>query len=226
MMFHPALLDGECGVWGGGEALRGSAGGQSSEAVPLVLPLVYESFRASELLQERCVARLARNSMRRQQDLSYCTLEFFNTAGRKMAELKNLVGKAVRDPRQIGLKRAQAVRPAAGCQGASSGRISEASSAASRSRGTATEMFLRGLLARGWASRWKGSIRRWAITSGDQLGGAAGAGSRALESKLGVSALTDTVVRCDGRATVRSSCWSTTGLRCRGIAGWGSIGSQ
>src|SRR4029077_14652976 len=82
-------------------------GEPSSEPASLVLPLLYESFRASELLQDRCVARLSRSSLREQQDLSYCTLEFFNTAGRKVAELKNLVGKTVRDPGQIDARRAQ-----------------------------------------------------------------------------------------------------------------------
>jgi len=93
LMFHPALIDGSA-VCGGG-ALASLNHGQERQ---LSLPLFYESFRACELLQRRCTTRIQRALLNRTQELSYCTLEFFNAAGQKVAELKNFAGKLIRDP--------------------------------------------------------------------------------------------------------------------------------
>lgn len=102
LMFHPALIDASA-VSGVGAQMLGARGdgARGAKQASLVLPLLYESFRASELLQEQSVARIALDTMRRQHDLSYCTLEFFNSDGRKVAELKNLIGKALSAPEQL-----------------------------------------------------------------------------------------------------------------------------
>ncbi len=86
LMFHPALIDGSAVA-----LLRDGAGGRLS------LPLCYRSFRASELLQLACVARIRTTSIRQRHELSYCTVEFFNEAGAKVAELTDLASKQVRE---------------------------------------------------------------------------------------------------------------------------------
>ncbi len=96
LMFHPALIDGSAVCGGGALAWL-----DPDQVRSLALPLFYESFRASELLQSRCVTRIQRTSLRQTQELSYCTLEFFNDAGCKVAELKNFASKLIRDPSLI-----------------------------------------------------------------------------------------------------------------------------
>ncbi|WP_394849111.1 SDR family NAD(P)-dependent oxidoreductase [Pendulispora brunnea] len=103
VMFHPALIDGSA-VCGGLAMLAWLEPRRDGQ---LALPLVYESFRARELLQEHCVARIRRSSIREVQELRQCTLEFFDAAGRKVAELKNVTSKAIRDPGLIDGRRAQ-----------------------------------------------------------------------------------------------------------------------
>ncbi|UUZ95275.1 acyl carrier protein [Paenibacillus sp. P25] len=63
----------------------------------MLLPLYYEAFRASELLQNRCVTKVLNSSVLHRNEPLYWTMEFFNGQGRKVAELKNLTGKLVRE---------------------------------------------------------------------------------------------------------------------------------
>ncbi|MCX8128558.1 MAG: SDR family NAD(P)-dependent oxidoreductase [Clostridia bacterium] len=87
-MFHPTLIDG---------------GGVSSEGLfsegekRLFLPLFYESFRASSLFQKHCITLIRPSSMKRKKDITYLTMEFYDENGRKIAELKNLIFKLVRE---------------------------------------------------------------------------------------------------------------------------------
>ncbi|WP_394849116.1 SDR family NAD(P)-dependent oxidoreductase [Pendulispora brunnea] len=134
LMFHPALIDGSA-VCGGGPA---SAWLEEGPAQQLALPLFYESFRASELLQKKCVARIRRTSARRVRELRYYTLEFFDEAGRNVAELKNLAGKLVRDPASI--THATRERPAAAA-------VPLQVEAATDAQAPAIETFLRTLIA-------------------------------------------------------------------------------
>ncbi|BBB92540.1 MAG TPA: beta-ketoacyl synthase N-terminal-like domain-containing protein [Methylomusa anaerophila] len=98
VMFHPVLIDGSAiGAWE-------KVASPETEEQKLYLPLYYESFRASALMQERCVARLKMDSFRQNKELVYITLEFFNTQGEKIAELKNFAAKLIRDTSAIGLK--------------------------------------------------------------------------------------------------------------------------
>ncbi len=92
LMFHPALLDAAAGCAGG--ALGGV---HSSEQEELCLPLLVESFRACELLTERCFARLSLDDARRKGDLRFCSIELFDELGRKRAELRNVTSKSMRD---------------------------------------------------------------------------------------------------------------------------------
>ncbi|WP_164779485.1 beta-ketoacyl synthase N-terminal-like domain-containing protein [Paenibacillus kobensis] len=90
-MFHPVLLDGSgAGIVGGmfGE------GGEADEG--LFLPLFYESFRASRLLQSTCIAKVLASSVRRREELLSMTIGFFDSNGRKAAELTNFTMKLVR----------------------------------------------------------------------------------------------------------------------------------
>ncbi|KIH86006.1 SDR family NAD(P)-dependent oxidoreductase [Pseudomonas batumici] len=92
LMFHPALIDASAVCAGGALASL-----EPDRERQLALPIFYESFRAAELLQQSCVARLQLASSRESNELGYYTLEFFNDAGRKVAELKNFASKLVRD---------------------------------------------------------------------------------------------------------------------------------
>ncbi|MCZ8519622.1 MULTISPECIES: SDR family NAD(P)-dependent oxidoreductase [Paenibacillus] len=90
-MFHPVLIDGS-GV-GSGRLFAPPA----EEEPRLFLPLFYESFRAAELLQERCFTRIRKASVLPRKELIYWTMEFFNAAGHQIAELTRFAGKLVRE---------------------------------------------------------------------------------------------------------------------------------
>ncbi|WFE15879.1 type I polyketide synthase [Bacillus atrophaeus] len=94
-MFHPTLIDGS-GV-GSNHMLSSLLKGEQR----LYLPLFYESFSASELLQTQCMTRIKRSSIRREKELIYLTMEFFNASGEKVAELKNFTSKLVREAELI-----------------------------------------------------------------------------------------------------------------------------
>lgn len=93
VLFHPTLLD--ASLTCGGGALRSWL--DPSAAQDLELPLFYGEFRASGLLQERCVARIRRGSLRKTAELTYYTVDFFDPEGRKVAELVDFASKRVRD---------------------------------------------------------------------------------------------------------------------------------
>jgi len=100
-MFHPTLIDGSAvGLWQVFDSLV-------KEEERVFIPLLYESFRASELLQKHCITRVLASSVRRKKDLLYKTLEFFNEQGQKVAELRNLVIKLVREEGLINPDRKQ-----------------------------------------------------------------------------------------------------------------------
>lgn len=103
-MFHPALIDGS-GV-GSNHLLAALLEGEQR----LYLPLFYESFKASELLQEGCFTRIQRSSFRRDKELVYLTLEFFNRAGKKVAELRNFTSKLVRGAELINPERKESAQ--------------------------------------------------------------------------------------------------------------------
>ncbi|MGG4439282.1 SDR family NAD(P)-dependent oxidoreductase [Brevibacillus fortis] len=91
-MFHPTLIDGSAI---GSMVLFTSV---VQEEQRLFLPLFYESFRASALLQQHCFTRVQTSSIQRKNELMYMTMEFFDRTGRKIAHLQNFAGKLVRDP--------------------------------------------------------------------------------------------------------------------------------
>ncbi|MCZ8521617.1 SDR family NAD(P)-dependent oxidoreductase [Paenibacillus caseinilyticus] len=88
-MFHPALMD--CSGAGGGARFTLMNGTQA-----LYLPLFYESFRASELMQSACLARIEASSVQRSEELLTLTIEFFHETGRKIGELTRFTNKRVR----------------------------------------------------------------------------------------------------------------------------------
>ncbi|MGG4453264.1 SDR family NAD(P)-dependent oxidoreductase [Brevibacillus porteri] len=91
-MFHPTLIDGAAI---GSMVLFTSV---VAEEQRLFLPLFYESFRATALLQQHCFVRVQSSSIQRKNELMYMTMEFFDRSGKKMAHLQNFAGKLVRDP--------------------------------------------------------------------------------------------------------------------------------
>lgn len=105
-MFHPVLIDASATCGGG--ATRAWHAQQSGQEQELVLPLFYESFRASELLQEGCTARIQRGSIRSVQELRYYSMDFFDATGKKVAELRESASKLVREPSLIDPGRATA----------------------------------------------------------------------------------------------------------------------
>ncbi|WP_455902226.1 beta-ketoacyl synthase N-terminal-like domain-containing protein, partial [Serratia proteamaculans] len=89
-LFHPALIDGS-GV---------GAGTLLSKFVPeeqkLFLPLFIESFNASEMFGSECYVRIKEGSIEIKEELISLTMEFFNSEGNKIGELKNFKNKLVR----------------------------------------------------------------------------------------------------------------------------------
>ena len=104
-MFHPALLDGA--VVCASAMLPASDGGGSGSG-NLYLPLLYQSFRAKALIRGSCTARIAVSSVKMRNDLCSFSVDFLDADGRKVAELKELVLKAVRSPELITQQRAAA----------------------------------------------------------------------------------------------------------------------
>ncbi|WP_188068929.1 SDR family NAD(P)-dependent oxidoreductase [Brevibacillus brevis] len=91
-MFHPTLIDGAAI---GSMVLFTSV---IQEEQRLFLPLFYESFRATALLQQHCFVSVQTSSIQRKNELMYMTMEFFDRSGKKIAYLQNFAGKLVRDP--------------------------------------------------------------------------------------------------------------------------------
>ena len=104
-MFHPALLDGS-GIGAG--ALIAS---RDKEEQLLFLPLHYESFRASALLQRHCFTRITLSSIERKKELLSFSLDFFDESGQKVGELKNFSNKLVREVESINPDRKEALVP-------------------------------------------------------------------------------------------------------------------
>lgn len=96
-MFHPALLDGAvtcaCGMLPGAES---GAAPDEPDSGELFIPLSYDAFRATDLIRERCIARIHHDTLRRRKDLFLVTVDFLDENGRKVGELKNLALKALR----------------------------------------------------------------------------------------------------------------------------------
>jgi acyl transferase domain-containing protein len=102
-LFHPTLLD-ACAI---GSML--AFGSPQQEPERLFLPLSYGAFRASQPIQERCWARVARGAVLRGAEVVTLSLEFFDAEGAKVGELVDASIKAVRTP-QLGNDR-RAVAP-------------------------------------------------------------------------------------------------------------------
>ena len=90
-MFHPTLVDG--GAVGAVSSFPALGGDEDR----LFLPLVYDSFRASECFSDMCFVRVTNDSVERNNELLSMDLTFFNQAGIKIAELNQFAVKLVRD---------------------------------------------------------------------------------------------------------------------------------
>jgi polyketide synthase PksN len=89
LLFHPALID--------GSAIAMTGVGMQAQP-ELHLPVFCESFSACAPVQHACIVRMDLSLARNSGEVRYATLEFFNDAGRKVAELTNLAAKRVREP--------------------------------------------------------------------------------------------------------------------------------
>lgn len=93
-LFHPALLD--------GAALAARIlDADAAETERLFLPLHYESFGGTEVLQTRCYAKVEQASLRVTKDIFMMDLDFFNDAGEQVGRLKGFTAKRLRDRDQI-----------------------------------------------------------------------------------------------------------------------------
>lgn len=102
-MFHPTLIDGS-GIGAGVKFFS-----QMREEKRLFLPLFYKSFRASSLLNNQCITRVKNSSLQRKKELLYQIIEFFDLSGKKVAELKNLANKLVREVKLINLNKKETI---------------------------------------------------------------------------------------------------------------------
>ncbi|ASZ12890.1 polyketide synthase dehydratase domain-containing protein [Chitinophaga pendula] len=90
-MFHPVLIDGSAV----GSVLAAYAWANGTQQ--LFLPLYYESFRASSLLQASCLTRIRTSDMVSKNELVQLSFAFFNESGQQVAALNNFTAKLVRD---------------------------------------------------------------------------------------------------------------------------------
>ncbi|WP_238697480.1 SDR family NAD(P)-dependent oxidoreductase, partial [Streptomyces sp. E2N166] len=91
-LFHPALF--EAGLLGGGVALGMLHG--DNDGPGLYLPLMFDRFRAAGPLGGRCYVRVPADSVRRDDELIRLVVEFYDEAGRKVAEVGQFVAKRIR----------------------------------------------------------------------------------------------------------------------------------
>ncbi len=96
LLFHPALMDGSVACAVGALSLEANSEEGAGKPLALLLPFFFKSFRACRRLQRRCIARLRRDSIRQKDDVIYCTLEFFDEDGLKLAELRDVASRQVR----------------------------------------------------------------------------------------------------------------------------------
>ncbi len=89
-MFHPALMDASA------VASRQLFTALVAEGENLFLPLYYESFRATTLINQRCYAYIPVSSISRKNEITSLSIHFFDEAGKKIGELTNLTTKMVR----------------------------------------------------------------------------------------------------------------------------------
>jgi acyl transferase domain-containing protein/acyl carrier protein len=99
-LFHPALID------GGAMAASVATGRILSKQMPeekngLFLPIFFESFSASELLNSECYARVPGSTIEFIKEIIHFDIEFFNSEGKQVGILKRLTSKRVRPDNQI-----------------------------------------------------------------------------------------------------------------------------
>lgn len=104
-MFHPTLVD------GGAVGAVSSFPDLAEDEERLYLPLVYDSFRASQCFSDMCFVRVMKDTVQRSGELLSMDLAFFNQAGTKIAELNHFAVKLVRDAGFIDPERLAETRP-------------------------------------------------------------------------------------------------------------------
>ncbi|KAI5808347.1 hypothetical protein BZA77DRAFT_24773 [Pyronema omphalodes] len=100
-LFHPALIDAS------GVGCAPLFADYATDKKQLFLPLCYESFRAVKKIQTSCYAHVKRASVYRKNELMYASVDFYNSAGDKLAELKGFINKLVRGAQFINPNRSE-----------------------------------------------------------------------------------------------------------------------
>jgi 3-oxoacyl-(acyl-carrier-protein) synthase/acyl carrier protein len=100
-LFHPTLIDGSAVL--GGQSL----GMPQALERGLYVPFCFESFRSSSGIQTRCFSRISLASFQRDKELTKLSIDFFDDAGRKVAELKELAGRAIHETDLISSKQSK-----------------------------------------------------------------------------------------------------------------------
>ncbi|MEX1830146.1 phosphopantetheine-binding protein, partial [Luteibacter sp. CQ10] len=95
VLFHPALVD-ACVV--GATAVLSTLDPAGYEAA---LPLSYGGFAASRALGAACMARVMRDGVRRENGLTWLSMDFFDLQGRKIAELRDFASKRLPPSRRL-----------------------------------------------------------------------------------------------------------------------------
>src|SRR5262249_53053800 len=101
VLFHPTLIDGNAVL--GGELL----GMPHALERGLCVPLCFESFRSSSGIRTRCFSRISLASFQCDKELTKLSIDFFDDAGRKVAELKELAGRAIHETELISFKQSK-----------------------------------------------------------------------------------------------------------------------
>ncbi|MBB4730100.1 beta-ketoacyl synthase N-terminal-like domain-containing protein, partial [Xanthomonas arboricola] len=95
VLFHPALVD-ACVV--GATAVLSTLDPNGYEAA---LPLSYGRFAASRPLGGACMARVMRDGVRRENGLTWLSMDFFDLEGRQIAELRDFASKRLPPSRRL-----------------------------------------------------------------------------------------------------------------------------
>ncbi|WP_313916888.1 beta-ketoacyl synthase N-terminal-like domain-containing protein, partial [Tahibacter sp.] len=93
LLFHPALMDASMMA---ATTMLNSADGQQHRAA---LPLSYDFFSASQALPGAFRVRVNRSLAKKHGELAYLSMDFFDLAGHKIAELGDFATKLLRESR-------------------------------------------------------------------------------------------------------------------------------
>ena len=145
-LFHPALIDGA----GMGAMLLVSKCLPDNIKDKLFLPLSYELFYSKEPLRDECYVKIDRSSIRQINDIFSMDMDFYNTSGEQIAELKGLTSKLVRHQDQMNpVSKKEAAASVSEDRNKSAGvRMPEPQGGIEKERGSQVEMPLKKIFSK------------------------------------------------------------------------------